>query len=207
MQQTSNPLFRGNTLPAYLDLADSLGDVGEADFFHSRYLDIPSTSGTLERPAKSHPAIVNIGARARRAFSRSPEHSRRFVDSLIQKFSPKSVVGRTSLNTILVPSASILQPAFGANIPNLPPVVQGHLVPINQPPLLPALPALPMATKLKYTKFYGRKQDSDDWMTEFLDTARTNAEDAPAELLRIFPGLMKEDAMHWYHNDLTPDPG
>src|SRR5450759_5120169 len=66
VQQTSNPLLRGNTLSAYLDLADSLGDVGEADFFHSRYLDIPSTSGTLERPAKFRTAIVNIGARARR---------------------------------------------------------------------------------------------------------------------------------------------
>ena len=59
-------------------------------------------------------------------------------------------------------------------------------------------------TKLKYSKFHGRKQDADDWMTEFLDTAQTNKEDAPAELLRLFRGLMKKDAMDWYHNDLTP---
>src|SRR5450759_4493576 len=64
VQQTSNPLLRGNTLPAYLDLVDSLGDVGEADFFPLKILGF-STSGTLERPAKSRPATVNIGARAR----------------------------------------------------------------------------------------------------------------------------------------------
>ena len=37
-----------------------------------------------------------------------------------------------------------------------------------------------------------------------MDTAVTNAEDDPASLMRIFPGLMKKDAMHWLHNDLTP---
>src|SRR5450759_333307 len=41
-------------------------------------------------------------------------------------------------------------------------------------------------------------------MTEFMDTAVTNAEDDPASLMRIFPGLMKKDAMYWLHNDLTP---
>jgi hypothetical protein len=39
-------------------------------------------------------------------------------------------------------------------------------------------------------------------MTEFLDTAFTNKENDPAELLRVFPGLMKRDAMHWFHNDV-----
>jgi hypothetical protein len=59
------------------------------------------------------------------------------------------------------------------------------------------------STKLKYSKFYGRKQDVDDWMTKFLDTSVTNQEATDAELLRIFPRLMKEDAMHWYHNDIA----
>jgi hypothetical protein len=59
------------------------------------------------------------------------------------------------------------------------------------------------STKLKYSKFYGRKQDADDCLTKILDTSITNQEATDAELLRIFPGLMKEDAMHWYHNDVA----
>src|SRR5450759_3107530 len=116
VQQTSNPLLRGNTLPAYLDLADSLEGLDRTSPYHLRYSEGPSTSGTVEWPTKSRPAVVNIRSKSRRTSSRSPEHPRRSVDSLIQQFSPEVSAGRTSLNTILVPSASILHPGFGPNL-------------------------------------------------------------------------------------------
>jgi hypothetical protein len=52
------------------------------------------------------------------------------------------------------------------------------------------------STKLTYSKIYGKEQDGDNWMIEFLNTAATNQEARDAELLRIFLGLMKENAIH-----------
>lgn len=60
------------------------------------------------------------------------------------------------------------------------------------------------STRLKYTTFKGRGQDPDGWLGEFLSTAKTNKENADPDLLRIFEGLMKNEAHKWYTLSLTP---
>ena len=183
---TSSPSEGGESLPdfGFLDLATTLPSRRDTRPVGARRSEGTVSSGTLDRPTRSRPNVVTVRARERRTPTASPERPRRSVDSLVQQFSPRTVV-TGSLNRLAAPTLTLT------------PQISGPVAPVVTPGSVMG------STKLHYSKFYGRKQDADDWMTEFLDTAVTNKEDAPVELLRIFPGLMKEDAMHWYHNDLT----
>ena len=54
--------------------------------------------------------------------------------------------------------------------------------------------------RLKYRKFRGDgKDDVDDWLCEFNSTAAANQEDVETKL-RIFQGLLKGEALHWYQD-------
>ena len=53
-------------------------------------------------------------------------------------------------------------------------------------------------TRLKYNRFKGDGEtDVDDWLDEFVATARANQED-PESRLRVFAGLLKGEALKWY---------
>lgn len=59
-------------------------------------------------------------------------------------------------------------------------------------------------TRLKYRKFRGDgKEDVDDWLCEFNSTAAANQEDV-ATKLRVFQGLLKGEALHWYQDVAEP---
>ena len=64
------------------------------------------------------------------------------------------------------------------------------------------------ATRLKYSSFKGSNEsDVDEWFGEFETIARANQEDIPSQL-RVFPGLLKGEALSWYHglpNDVKAD--
>lgn len=54
--------------------------------------------------------------------------------------------------------------------------------------------------RLKYRKFRGDgKDDVDDWLCEFNSTAAANLEEVDTKL-RIFQGLLKGEALHWYQD-------
>lgn len=54
------------------------------------------------------------------------------------------------------------------------------------------------ATRLKYSSFRGNSEsDVDEWLGEFETIATANQEDAPSRL-RVFPGLLKGEALNWY---------
>src|SRR5450759_2240968 len=194
----------------YLDLATGL--VARHSPFKSRALRSSSSSGTLENPTNTRPKIVDLRRRGETSSGgktprwESPqsfhnpiyEESRKSVGELIQQFTPPNL---TIGNIQLFPQpTNPIPPLFSTNI-------FGNPIGVA-PPVIPQVPIVPVntmaSTRLKYTTFYGRSQDANDWLTEFLDTAQTNKEDAEVDLLRIFRGLMKSDAMHWYHHDLTP---
>lgn len=55
------------------------------------------------------------------------------------------------------------------------------------------------ATRLKYSHFRGSAEsDVDEWFGEFETIAAANQEDLPSRL-RVFPGLLKGEALSWYH--------
>src|SRR5450759_1654392 len=176
IQVSSDQSQERGTVSSHLDLATA---VEKVDRFHQGE---SSTSGTVEKPTRSRPPIVNVRKRDWRGDT--PLSPPRSVDSLVQQFSPGTVVKISSfLSVNPITTSGVVAQVGRVN----PPVIL-PLPLIAQPT---QVQPIRMATRLKYTKFYGRKQDADDWMTEFLDTAVTNAEDTPASLLRIFPGLMK----------------
>lgn len=83
---TNNPLERGASLPNYLDLAVDSDPRRDTNLFRARTLVIPPTSGTVERPTPSRPAVVNL--RSQKSGKQSLEAPRRSVDSLVQQYSP-----------------------------------------------------------------------------------------------------------------------
>ena len=83
---TNNPLERGASLPNYLDLAVDSDPRRHTNMFRARTLVIPPTSGTVERPTPSRPAVVNL--RSQNSGKQSLEAPRRSVDSLVQQYSP-----------------------------------------------------------------------------------------------------------------------
>ena len=192
-----------NSPEEYLDLAVG-SSVPQHSPYKSRAVRSGSSSGTKENPTTSRPKIVDLRRKGETSSqinrSGSPqsftnpifEGNRKSVGELVQQFSPNSDSSR------IIPSQSqsqlkkpgVLQLPVIQSVPQVLP--QGQIV-----------STIVMATtKLKYTPFRGKSQDADDWLIEFLDTAQTNKEDQPPDLLRLFQGLMKKDAMHWYH-DLT----
>jgi len=90
------PLGREVSLPAYLDLAaEPTGERNDSQR-EPRLIVQHSSSGTLDRPTTSRPAIVNVRSR-----QKSPESPRRSVDSLVQHFSPTNIVrGRVPIQTL-----------------------------------------------------------------------------------------------------------
>ena len=59
---------------------------------------------------------------------------------------------------------------------------------------------MPSTTCLKYNRFKGDgSQDVDNWLTEFKSTALANQEEL-ATRLWIFQGLLKGEALKWYHD-------
>lgn len=59
-------------------------------------------------------------------------------------------------------------------------------------------------TRLKYRKFKADgREDVDDWLCEFNSTAAANEDDV-ATKLRMFQGLLKGEALHWYQDVPLP---
>lgn len=59
------------------------------------------------------------------------------------------------------------------------------------------------STRLKYRKFKADgREDVDDWLCEFNSTAAANEDDVQTKL-RMFQGLLKGEALHWYQ-DVSP---
>jgi hypothetical protein len=187
------------------------------------------TSRTPQTPAQSRPLVVNVPEGERTPWNRevfpSPSGN---VKALVNQFNFSPTPQRTpsfkskpaDFFTSTTPVLTSISLGIPVTFPTVP-VPAVTLPAVTLPTIFVPVPVVPTlarpvninpqgrmrrmgSTKLKYSKFYRRKQDADEWMTKVLDISVTNQEATDAELLRIFPGLMKEDAMHWYHNDVAP---
>jgi hypothetical protein len=178
------------------------------------------TSGTPETPTRTRPIVANVPEGERIPWKREFSSPSCNVEALVTQFNISSTPPRTppfkSKPTDFFTSTTLIVTPISLGIPVIfptVPVLAGTLPALTLPAVPVPVSVVPTvvqpvninpqgrmrrmgSTKLKYSKFYGRKQDVDDWMTEFLDTSVTNQEATDAELLQIFPGLMKEDAMH-----------